>query len=169
LRSAARLLLLGAVLAGIFGMHALTAHDAGAGHGALPMTGPAAHGGSAGHEMSRMTAGLPGEPAMVAVDGRDSAAGATGVGSAAVAAVPPGAAAAAVAAPGGPVGGHSAMAACILFLAVGGVALLSALLRRRGRLPAVGSGRLAVVAVTGVRRRGPPPGWPRVSLQVIRV
>lgn len=68
-----------------------------------------------------------------------------------------------------PGGDHGAMAGCILFLVIGGAALIFALLRHRGGPWATGLGRLAGVALTDLRRRGPPGAWPRLALCVIRV
>jgi hypothetical protein len=66
---------------------------------------------------------------------------------------------------------HDGMAACILFLVVGGAALLLALLTgRNSRLP--GSAAIAGggTGSGGVMRRGPPgPGLPRLALCVYRI
>jgi hypothetical protein len=61
------------------------------------------------------------------------------------------------------------MAGCILFLVVGGAALILLLLRLRGGHGTTGLGRFAGIAVSDMRRRGPPGGWPRLALCVIRV
>jgi len=142
--TAARLMLLGAVLAGLFGMHVLTADDGSSRHGALPMisttghadmTGPAPSPAAA---MSMALGSLPGA-AVLAVD------------------------------PGSGGDGHGAMAGCILFLVVGGAALILLLLRYRAGSGTAGLGRFAGIAVTDMRRRGPPDRWPRLALCVIRV
>ena len=61
------------------------------------------------------------------------------------------------------------MAGCILFLVVGGAALILLLVRHRDGYGTTGLGRLASIAVTDMRRRGPPGRWPRLALCVIRV
>jgi hypothetical protein len=66
-------------------------------------------------------------------------------------------------------GDDGAMAGCILFLVIGGAALILALVRHRGAPWATGLGRLAGIALTDLRRRGPPGAWPRLALCVIRV
>jgi hypothetical protein len=71
--------------------------------------------------------------------------------------------------PGSGGGDHGAMAGCILFLVVGGAALILLLLRSRDGQGATGLGRFAGIAVTDMRRRGPPGRWPRHALCVIRV
>jgi len=71
--------------------------------------------------------------------------------------------------PGAGGDGHGAMAGCILFLVVGGAALILLLLRYRARSGTAGLGRFVGIAVTDMRRRGPPGRWPRLSLCVIRV
>ena len=147
----ARGVLLVAVLAGLFGMHVLTAADAVDGHGAIPMIGAADHGGSAGHDSSVVAAG------MGQSDSSDD-----------VAAPPETGPVVGSADPGSGIG-HGAMAGCILFLVLGGAALLLALLRYRGPFAVAGSGRLTAARLVDLRRRGPPIGWPRVSLSVIRV
>ena len=64
---------------------------------------------------------------------------------------------------------HGAMAGCILFLVVGGAALILLLLRYRAGSGTAGLGRFVGIAVTDMRRRGPPDRWPRLALCVIRV
>jgi hypothetical protein len=130
--------LLAAVLAGLFGMHVLTAEDSG--HGTLPMIATSAHDGTTGPDRAT-TQDVP-----AAMD-------------------------AAVVLPAAPGSGgdHGAMAGCILFLVIGGAALILALLRHRGAPWATGLGRLAGMALTDLRRRGPPGLWPRLALCVIRV
>ena len=138
-------MLLAAVLAGLFGMHVLTAEDSGTGdHGTLPMIATSAHDGMTG----------PDRATTQAVPATTDAAGSGAV------LLP--------AAPGSG-GDHGPMAGCILFLVIGGAALILALLRHRGAPWTTGLGRLAGVALTDLRRRGPPGAWPRLALCVIRV
>ena len=148
----ARGLMLAAVLAGLFGMHVLTADDPANGHGAMPMINAAPHGGAAGHDPSMGVAAVMGQTAPA-----DHTA----------ASQEPGAVASAVDPGSGT--GHGAMAGCILFLVLGGAALFLALLRYRGPFAPAALGRLTAARLADLRRRGPPPGWPRVSLSVIRV
>lgn len=143
--------LLVAVLAGLFGMHVLTGADAADGHGAIPMIGAADH-GSAGHDPAMAAAAVMGQSA----SSDDAAAPSQTrpvVGSAD---------------PGSGIG-HGAMAGCILFLVLSGAALFLAQLRYRGMFAAAGLGRLTAARLVDLRRRGPPIGWPRISLSVIRV
>lgn len=63
---------------------------------------------------------------------------------------------------------HGATAGCILFLVVGGAALTLLLLRLREGQGPTGLGRFASIAVSDMRRRGPPGRWPRRALCVIR-
>jgi hypothetical protein len=142
-----RWLLLAAVIAGIFGMHVLTAEDGTSRHGALPMISTAGHAEMTGHD-PQLAGALP-----LAVD---AAVGMAGV--AVVTAADPGSG-----------GDHGAMAGCILFLAVGAAALILVLLRLRGGPGLAGIGRLAGTSVSDMRRRGPPGRWPRLALCVIRV
>jgi len=146
--TAARLTLLGAVLAGLFGMHVLTADDGSSGHGALPMISTTGHGTMTDHRSSPTT---PPPMSMAAVDGLPS-----------IAAV-------LTADPGSGGDGHGAMAGCILFLVVGGATLILLLLRHRAGSGMAGLGRLVGIALTDMRRRGPPDRWPRLALCVIRV
>ena len=139
--------LLAAVLAGLFGMHVLTADGDNGRHGALPMIGTASHDTMTDHHASPTTSPPMSMDALASVPG------------AAVLAVHPG--------PGGD--GHGAMAGCILFLVVGGAALILLLLRYRARSGTAGLGRFVGIAVTDMPRRGPPGRWPRLSLCVIRV
>lgn len=98
-RAVARWLLLVAVAAGVFGMHALTAEDTGHGHGVLPVaSGPAAD-----------HAGM--NPAAAAVSAFDPGGFQTVAGDA------------------GHGGDTATMAGCLLFLVVGAAALIAALLR----------------------------------------
>ncbi len=123
----ARWVLLVAVIAGVFGMHVLTAGD-GPGHGMLPMAAASDH---HGHEV------MPSPPDQV------SAAGA-------------------------PASGHEDMTGCILFLVVGGAALLLLALARSAVANGTGTGP-AAHRPFDPRRRGPPGGRPRIALSVIRV
>jgi hypothetical protein len=148
-QTAARWMLLTAVLAGLFGMHVLTAEHGTSRHSMLPVASIAAHDAVGGHNAPSIDA-IPIEttgatPASTPVD---------------VQAMP--------ASPGSGVQ-HEAMAGCILFLVVGGAALLLALLRHLHGAGSPGGGRLAGAAVTDMRRRGPPGRWPRLALCVIRV
>ena len=145
LLTAARVTLLGAVLAGLFGMHVLTADGGSGQHGALPMISTTGHADMTGPAPSPAAA-----MSMVAVGSLPGAA---------VLAVEPGS--------GGD--GHGAMAGCILFLVVGGAALILLLLRYRAGSGTAGLGRFVGIAVTDMRRRGPPGRWPRLALCVIRV
>jgi hypothetical protein len=142
-------LLLAAVLAGIFGMHVLTADDGANGHGSLPMTSIAGMtsivGMTSGQEMVTTH-----EPWVV------TAAEMTEVAAATVFFPDPGSGMA-----------HGAMAACILFLAA--AALILMLFRYRWLARTSGPGSAARSALTGIRRRGPPGRYrPRVALCVIR-
>ncbi len=147
LSTAARLALLAAVLAGLFGMHVLTAEDGSSGHGALPMI-------VTSHPDMTVPAHSPADPTPVVMDAVGTL---------------PGIAAELSADPGAGGVDHGAMAGCILFLVVGGAALILLLLRLRGGQGATGLGRFAGIAVSDMRRRGPPGRWPRLALCVIRV
>ena len=137
-------LLLAAVLAGIFGMHVLTAHDGGNGHGALPMTG---------------TAGMAGDHEMATTRDPQSVAAAQ---------MAPVTAASVFVGDSGSGMAHGAMAACILFLAA--AALILGLRRYRWLTRTTGPGSAARSALMGIRRRGPPGRYrPRVTLCVIRI
>lgn len=146
--TAARWTLLAAVLAGLFGMHVLTAEDGTGGHGALPMIS------TSGHPDMTVRVHSPAGPMPVVVDAIGSL---------------PGIAAVLSADPGAGGGGHGAMAGCILFLVVGGAALILLLLRLREGQRTTVLGRLAEIAVADMRRRGPPARWLRLALCVIRV
>jgi hypothetical protein len=145
--TAARLTLLGAVLAGLFGMHVLTADD-GSRHGALPMISTTGHDTMTGHRSAPTT---PPPMSMAALDGL------------------PGIAAVLTIDPGSGGDGHGAMAGCILFLVVGGATLILLLLRYHAGSGMAGLGRLVGTVRTDMRRRGPPDRWPRLALCVIRV
>lgn len=126
----ARWVLLVAVIAGVVGMHVLTAGD-GPGHGMLPAASMAA-------EHHAPAAAPDPTPAGPAVAG----------------------------APTGP--SHGDMSGCILFLVVGGAVLLLVALARAGADTGGGRRRVASLLLE-LRRRGPPAGWPRLALNVIRV
>jgi hypothetical protein len=137
-------LLLITVLAGIFGMHVLTADDDAGGHGALSMISTAGHGmaggpGTATTHDPRVMPAPQMAPVTIATVSADSGSGMT----------------------------HGGMAACILFL--GAAALVLVLLRYRRLTRSTGPGRAALSALTGIRRRGPPVRYrPRIALCVIR-
>ena len=146
LSTAARLTLLAAVLAGLFGMHVLTPEDGSSGHGGLPMIGRPGHADMTGPAPSAVdpvpvvmeaVGGLPGIAAMLSAD------------------------------PASGGGDHGATAGCILFLVVGGTALILLLLRLREGQGTTALGWFAGIAVTDMR--GPPGRWPRLALCVIRV
>jgi hypothetical protein len=151
-QTAARLILLAAVLAGLFGMHVLTAEDGNSRHGALPMISAAGPHGLTGHDPT---------PAhtMPAMD-------ATGVVAGGGTVVAPTTSAPTDPAPGGD---HGSMAGCILFLVLGGTALILLLLHHRNTTSITRPGRLPGPVLTEIRRRGPPVRWPRLALCVIRV
>ncbi len=146
LSTAARLMLLAALLAGLLGMHVLTAGDSGSEHGALPMIS------TAGHRDMTGPASSP-SPVPMVMDALP---------------LPGIASRLSPADPGSGGVDHGAMAGCILFLVVGGAGLILLLLRHRDDQGRTGIGRLAGV-VTDLRRRGPPGRWPRLALCVIRV
>lgn len=148
LSTAARLTLFAAVLAGLFGMHVLTAEDGSSGHGGLPMINTSGH--------ADMTDSAPSSADAMPVV-MDAVGSLPGI--AAVMSADPG--------PGG--ADHGAMAGCILFLVVGGAALVLLLLRLLDGQGTTGLGRFAGIAVRDMRRRGPPGRWPRLALCVIRV
>ena len=125
LSTAARLALLAAVLAGLFGMHVLTAEDGSSGHGALPMIG------TSGHPDMTVPARRPADPTPAVKDAVGTL---------------PGIAAELSADPGAGGVDHGAMAGCILFLVVGGAALILLLLRLRE-----GPGRRAWAGSPGSR------------------
>ena len=68
-----------------------------------------------------------------------------------------------------PTSEHGDMAGCILFLVVGGVLLLLAALARRSATLGAPGPVSAWQVLFDLRRRGPPPGRPRLALGVIRV
>lgn len=122
-------MLLLAVIAGVFGMHVLTAGD-GPGHGMLPTITMAGH-----HEDPAMVEPAPAQPM--------------------AGPLPAGA-------------GHGDMAGCVLFLVIGGTALLLLALARSAGGPR-DHDRRRDGRPLDPRRRGPPDGWPRIALGVIRV
>lgn len=121
-------MLLVAVIAGVLGMHVLTA-GGGPGHGMLPAAATASDHHAAAADPA---------PAGPSPSGQ-----------------PPGPA-------------HGDMLGCILFLVVGGAVLLLLALAR-WRTDPDGVDRRATGLLLELRRRGPPAGWPRVALNVIRV
>jgi hypothetical protein len=129
-------------------MHVLTAEDGSGGHGGLPMISTSQHSDMVGLAPSN-AARMP-----VLMD--------------AIGSVPR---IAAVLSPDPDAGGadHGEMAGCILFLVVGGAALILLLFRLRDGQGKTGPGRFAGIAVADLRRRGPPIRWPRLALCVIRV
>lgn len=145
LRLLLRGLLIAVVLAGIFGMHVLTADDGANGHGALPMTSTAAMAG--GHEMVTTH-----EPDVAAAAEMTRVRVATSFFANSGSGMP-----------------HGSMAACVLFLAAA-AALILILFRYRRLTLTIGPGSAARSALTGIRRRGPPGRYrPRVALCVIRI
>ncbi|WP_395729872.1 DUF6153 family protein [Nakamurella sp.] len=131
----ARWVLLLAVIAGVIGMHVLTAGD-GPGHGMLPAV--------------TMAAGHHGDPAMAEPASHSASVEPM------VASLPP-------------AFGHGDMAGCILFLVVGGALLLLALALARAGTGPDDRDRRAAGLLLDLRRRGPPDGWPRIALRVLRV
>ena len=141
-------MLLAAVLAGIFGMHVLTADDGANGHGALPMIGTAGHTAamSGGHEMAALS-----DPQVLTA-----------------AEMTPVPVVTEFLANSGSGMSHGAMAACTLFLAAA-AALILGLLRYHRLTRSTGPDPAARSALTAIRRRGPPGRYrPRVALCVIR-
>jgi hypothetical protein len=124
--------LLVAVIAGVFGMHVLTAGD-GPGHGMLPVAMAPDHHGAAPDAVTERTPPGP-----------------------AVAPLTPGV-------------GHDDLAGCVLFLVAGGAVLLLVALARLGGAGDRADDRRAGGLLRDLRRRGPPDGWPRLALNVIRV
>lgn len=150
--TAARWMLLAAVLAGLLGMHILTDEHGTSRHSMLPMANIAAHDVKGGLNDASVDA-VP-----IGKTGAMSVSTPVGVDVQAMPATPV------------PDVEHGAMAGCILFLVVvGGAALLLALLRRLHGAGSPGISRLARAAVFDMRRRGPPGRWPRLALCVIRV
>lgn len=167
-----RWVLLLAVLAGLFGMHVLTAESADGGHGSLPAV--SAH---AGHSMPNHTPDSMPDSMLGSVGAAASA------GTAVIAAPHPtlpdavswmaGALAGVSVAPadsGGMPADHGGLGGCVLFLIVGGTLLLLLALSGRARLELTAAWLPALMAWGRVRRRGPPgQDRPRVALCVIRV
>ncbi len=135
-------MLLLAVIAGVFGMHVLTAGD-GPGHGMLPAPAMAD-----GHHDRPDAAPPAARSPLRSVPGP--------------APIEP------LAAPLPSGIGHGDMAGCVLFLVIGGAALVLLALARS----AAGAGdhdRPGDGGWLDLRRRGPPDGWPRIALGVLRV
>lgn len=140
---AARWLLIGMVLSGLVAMHILSQHQAAGGHGMF-IGHPQPASGVSGHQhQDEPTNGMP---LTVSADHG-----------------------AALAAPAWPAGSVGSMAACVLFLIVGGGAVLSTRSATgRARTP-VDDGRLSSGRLD-LAPRGPPEGAPpRISLCVLRV
>lgn len=158
----ARWVLLLAVLAGLFGMHVLTAESSSGGHGALPTAAGAGehsashsggHDSATDHADPALTGSLP-EPAEMAM-------GTTWAAGAAAAEAPD---------PGGMPEGHGGLSGCILFMVIGGALVLLVLLSARAWPAAFAAWSATWTAWGQVRRRGPPGrDRPRVALCVIRV
>lgn len=144
-------LLLAAVIAGIFGMHALSAEDGSGSHGAVPTVGT-------GNDAEMTGMAMTGSGG---VDGTVASSDAAGQVSAQLAVFHSD--------PGSGMGSGD-MAGCILFLAAGIAALVLALLRGRRMIGSAEPLASAGSALTDRRRRGPPGrSRPRVSLCVIRI
>ena len=150
-----RWLLLIPMIAGLLGMHVLTGGDALGGHGPLP---------TAAHEM-------PADHAVEVVPGADPHAAAvrtTAIQTVAVHTAATDTAAELTAAPSGGME-HGGMAACILFLVVGGAVALVALLKLRRRERRIGVTVAGAPPANDILRRGPPgPVRPRLALCVDR-
>lgn len=158
--------LLVSVIGGVVGMHVLTGGDMISAHGPLPT---AAQTSSADHSSMRgMHAhGVPGASAATNAPSLEdvSSTGATGTVSAVTAGT-----VSAVHGSGGGAMSHDGMAACVLFLVVGGSALLAMLLTLRARSAGDLARRAGDASVVQVMRRGPPgPMLPRLALCVDRI
>ena len=129
-----RWVLLLAVIAGVFGMHVLTAGD-GPGHGMVPV--PVMTDQHTTHDSSAIAV----EAGPTTADTLASSPAPTG---------------------------HGDMAGCILFLIVGGAALLLVAVAH-GTNEHGDAAATARRLLLDLRRRGPPDGWPRLALGVIRV
>lgn len=155
-----RWLLLLAVMAGLFGMHVLTAESADGGHGSLPIAAP-----HASHSMSgAVSAAGSSAPALMSASDRTllSDAVASVAGTLAGVSVSP-------ADSGGMPADHGGLGGCVLFLMVGSTLLLLLALSGRVRL-GMTAWSPPLMAWGRVRRRGPPGrDRPRVALCVIRV
>jgi hypothetical protein len=174
-RSARRWVLLVAVLAGLFGMHVLTAESTTGGHGALPTMTElvhASHGSSVGGHAVPLSSGsdvehaaastAPTEPVSAEPSGAGvrSAATVSAMASVVVTAQEQ----------GGVPAGHAGLGGCILFLVIGGAVLLLMLLSGRAWPGGAGAPLAALTGWGRWRRRGPPGrDRPRVALCVIRV
>lgn len=159
-----RWLLLLAVMAGLFGMHVLTAESADGGHGSLPIAAPHT-GHSMPSSMSDSMSGAAGSsaPAVMAAPDRTLLSDAVTSGAVAGVSVAP-------ADSGGMPADHGGLGGCVLFLMVGGTLLLLLALSGRVRLGMTAAWSPPLMAWGRVRRRGPPGrDRPRVALCVIRV
>lgn len=154
-----RWLLLLAVLAGLFGMHVLTAESTDGGHGSLPTV---TH---VDHAMA--------EPVSVGAMGHSLSAGADAAVPAGALVAMPGDAGVTADAPmhtGGMPADHDGLGGCILFLVVGGTLMLLLALVARALVGAAPAWLPSLLAWRGAPRRGPPGRErPRVALCVIRV
>lgn len=154
-----RWVLLLAVLAGLFGMHVLTAEATDGGHGSLPTV---AH---VGHAMAQS---VPAD-AM----GHSPSAGSDAAVLVGSPLAVPGDAGVTADAPmntGGMPTDHGGLGGCILFLAIGGTLMLLLTLVSRAQLGAATAWLPSLLAWGGAPRRGPPGRErPRVALCVIRV
>jgi len=156
-----RWLLLGAVVAGLLGMHVLTAGGADGGHGSLPPIGSAGHSEMSANAATSMTDPWAATGPAVMFDT-----------SAAPLVVVAGQVSDVLrSAPIGMGGGsHDGMVICILVLAISGAALLVALMQARWIFRTVAVEPVAGAALIDVLQRGPPGRYrPRVALCVIRV
>ena len=138
-----RWVLLLAVIAGVLGMQVLTAGD-GPGHDMLPTPAPAAdHDGHLGMAQPAAESSLRSMPEPSLIEP--------------------------LAAPQPSGFEHGDVAGCVLFLVIGGALLLLALALARAGGGRDDRDRRAAGLLLDLRRRGPPDGWPRVALGVLRV
>ena len=149
-RVLARWVLLGAVIAGVFALHVLTAENGPGGHTGVPAVATSTHLPTAGPSLA------------VPVSESDQA---TGVGAGVFWLTAPGSD---TGHPGGTGPGEGLLLGCILFLVVvGPLALVLLLRRRRGATEDV---RLVPVGWGSTGHRIPArPGVPRLALCVIRI
>jgi hypothetical protein len=144
---AARWVLVGAVLSGVFAMHVLSAHQAGGGHGMVLDGQQLATGTSVTEHGGTMTMSMPAAKSTPAE--AEFGAG--------------------VLMPTMPGGSMGSMATCILFLVVGAATVLLALLTSGSARTSMLTQRL-FAGLLDLSPRGPPgSGPPRISLCVLRV